>query len=124
LNYLSSNLKKYHPVPAIVWGLFIFILCFMPGSAFPEVGWASALAPDKWVHAALFAIWMMVYATGGQKRAKMALLRPAIGMFLFGGMVELFQENILTDRSGEWLDWLADGVGLGVGLLLLVGRTK
>jgi hypothetical protein len=39
-------------------------------------------------------------------------------------MVELFQENILTDRSGEWLDWLADGVGLGVGLLLLVGRNK
>jgi len=41
-------------------------------------------------------------------------------MLLFGAGIELFQEWILTYRSGEFLDWVADGVGLGVGYGIII----
>ncbi len=36
-----------------------------------------------------------------------------VGLLAFGGAIELAQAAT-TWRQGEWADWLADGVGLGV----------
>lgn len=117
---MKSFFVKYHPVPSIASGLFIFLLCLLPGAALPDAGWAAALQPDKWVHAMLYFGWMLVYVySGGKSKAKAFVL-----MLLFGGAVELFQQYVLHYRSGEWLDWLADGVGLVVGLRMTAKRLS
>jgi hypothetical protein len=40
----------------------------------------------------------------------------ALGLIVFGGIDELTQPWF--DRSAEWLDWLADVAGIGLGLVL------
>lgn len=82
------------------------------------MSWAAAIAPDKWVHAILYAVWFIVYALGKGFASKRHVFLVILFMFLFGGAIELFQESFLSDRSGEWLDWAADGVGLILGLWL------
>lgn len=53
------------------------------------------------------------------------LLRPRYDAMLwilfasgvvYGGVIELVQMYCTTTRSGEWLDWAADIVGLAVGM--------
>lgn len=108
-----------HQIPTLVSGFFIFILCLLPGSALPEVSWSAAFSLDKWVHLALYFLWFFVYRFwGGQKPLQAVCL-----MLLFGGFIELFQEFVLTYRSGEWLDWCADALGLILGILLVKPRT-
>jgi RsiW-degrading membrane proteinase PrsW (M82 family) len=111
-------MKMKHQIPTLVSGFFIFILCLLPGSALPEVSWAAAFSLDKWVHAALYFLWFFMYRfSGGQKPIQTVCL-----MLLFGGFIELFQEFVLTYRSGEWLDWCADAFGLLLGMLLVKPR--
>lgn len=113
---MKTLFSEYHPVPSLVSGLFIFILCLLPGKSFPDVSWAAAVAPDKWVHFGLYAGWLWVYHYSGGKK----ILPVAAFMMLFGGGIEIIQDKFLTDRSGEWLDWAADGAGLALMSIIIL----
>ena len=82
----------------------IWILSFLPGSGMPDVP-----GNDKWHHAlAYFAcmfLWAQCYLAPAQR------LKLAIIFILMGALIECLQG--LTDyRSFEWLDMLADAVGV------------
>jgi VanZ family protein len=113
----SQNKSKFLNlwVPVYLPGLFIFILCLLPGSAFPDTGWVAAYAPDKWVHAFLYAVWTVLWKV---RRGRTSFPFMLLCMSLWGAGIELFQQYVLTYRSGEWLDWLADIVGIFLGYLL------
>lgn len=42
----------------------------------------------------------------------------SVGLLMYGGMIEIIQW-ITGWRSGEWADWLADGVGILLGICAL-----
>lgn len=110
---ISARIKELI-VPVIVPGLFIFILCLLPGSAFPDVSWSAIMQPDKWVHFALYAAWAVVWRRSAPNTAVFLII---LVLVFWGGFIELFQEYILSYRSGEWLDWLADIAGSLAGIL-------
>ena len=62
------------------------------GLAFAVLAWLALLVWPKWP------------------------LRLWLALFAFGGAIELLQAASGW-RSGEWADWLADGIGLGLGWL-------
>jgi hypothetical protein len=69
---------------------------------------------DKWLHAITFgflAVWF-----GGQYHAS-SYWRIGVGLILFGVFIELCQ-RIVTYRSAEWFDLVADAAGIVVGLLI------
>jgi VanZ family protein len=43
---------------------------------------------------------------------------------VYGGIIEIAQERWFAPRSGEWMDWLADCIGVivGVGLVMIIKR--
>jgi VanZ family protein len=43
---------------------------------------------------------------------------------VYGGIIEIAQERWFAPRSGEWMDWLADCIGLivGVGLMMIINQ--
>ena len=89
----------------------IWILSFLPGSGMPDVP-----GNDKWHHAlAYFAcmfLWAQCYLAPAQR------LKLAIIFILMGALIECLQG--LTDyRSFEWLDMLADAVGVILAWLLV-----
>ena len=91
------------------------LLALLLGDA-PRV---AAEAPWDWVaHGVLFAllawVWCGQAARAGRVRGVVA---AAAGAVAYGGAIEIAQ-MLLGYRSGEWMDLVADAVGVAVGALL------
>ncbi len=82
----------------------------------------AAELPWDWIaHGVLFALlawaWCAPAARAGQARG---VLLAAAGAVAYGGAIEVVQ-RLVGYRSGEWMDLVADAVGVGVGALLATG---
>ena len=106
---------------ALIWYLSIW---FMPPE---EMELPSINFLDKWTHLVMYGdtcsvIWIEYLrqhrTLDGERLFFWAWLMPT----LMGGLIELVQAYCTETRSGEWLDWLADGVGVtiatGIGLVI------
>jgi VanZ family protein len=95
----------------------VLVLSLLPPRVpMPSTGW------DKMNHALAFAV-LAVLGCRSYPRLTLGVLP---GLLAYGGLIELLQG--MTDyRSAEWLDMLADGVGLLSGwvfLRLVFARTS
>ncbi|MBK6714693.1 MAG: VanZ family protein [Burkholderiales bacterium] len=50
-------------------------------------------------------------------------MRPALLMLAFGALIEVLQ-SFVPERSAEWADLLADGIGVVLGALLARGLRR
>lgn len=121
---MTQFLKKY-PLSllsiALVWYLSVW---FLPPDyiELPSINFF-----DKWTHFLMYGgmctvIWIE-YLRHHQTLNKFKLFLWAwLAPTLMGGIIEIVQENYTTARSGEWLDFAADAVGVtlavGIGLFL------
>lgn len=100
-----------------VWQLVLLILamviCWLAFSPAPppaaDTGW------DKANHGLAFGV-LAITAELAFWPLPRRRWRNALGLLAFGAFIELVQSQI-PERSGEWPDLLADGVGIGLGLL-------
>ena len=69
---------------------------------------------DKWLHAITF-VFLAVWFAGQYRPA--AYWRIATGLILFGVLIEICQ-RMVTYRSAELFDIVADAGGIAVGLLI------
>lgn len=84
----------------------VWVLSFLPGSGMPSVP-----GNDKWHHA--LAYFACMYCWGHWFRLPAQRLKLAIIFILMGALIECLQG--LTDyRSFEWLDMVADAVGVAL----------
>ena len=89
----------------------------------PGISLPTFVGADKWVHALMYAI------LGGMVcwdsiRIKMSgwrlwLITMVLPM-LYGGAIELIQEQWFAPRSGEWMDWGADCAGVIIGAISIM----
>ena len=117
--YNPFSFRKY-PLSLICLAL-IFLLSFTP--FFPETPLDDVAFIDKWTHLVMYGgttsvIWWEYLHTHQQLNASKLLLWACLGMILLGGLVELGQAYCTTTRSGEWLDFWADSIGVLLGNLL------
>jgi len=109
-------IKKY-PLSVFCIAL-IWVLSLVP--FFPETPLDGIDFVDKWTHlvmyggTALVIWWEYVRHTPSFKWEK-TLFHFSLFTFIFltamGGLLELIQAHCTTTRSGEWLDFWADGAG-------------
>ncbi len=118
-------IRKY-PVSILLF-IIIWILSLMP--FFPETPLDDVKFIDKWTHLVMYGgtctvLWIEYIrshkATGSAvKLFLLAWLAP----ILMSGLLELLQAYATTTRSGEWLDFAANSLGVtlgaAVGLLLM-----
>lgn len=69
---------------------------------------------DKWLHGVTFLL-LAIWFSGQYERR--AYWRIAIGLFLFGVLIELCQ-RMVAYRSAEWYDLAADVGGIVAGLAI------
>lgn len=76
---------------------------------------------DKWVHWIAFMLLTLVLLWDSKKIDlkqwkiwSIAILFPA----LYGGLIEILQQLFFYPRTGEWTDWLADCVGIAMGVII------
>jgi len=103
------------PAAARWWrGLLLVLLCVITLLALaPAPPKDADLGWDKLNHFAAFAA-LAVVAARGYARAPLAV---ASGLLAYGALIELLQ-SLTPSRSAEWGDLFADGIGIGIGLLL------
>lgn len=106
--------------------LLIWVLSLAP--YFPETPLDDVAFIDKWTHLVMYGgtcsvIWWE-YLRHHDILNRRKLLLALTGMILLGGVMELLQAYCTTTRSGEWLDFWADSIGVflgyAIGLLMNV----
>lgn len=101
----------------------IWVVCLID---IPETPLDDVALIDKWVHFVMFgsltlcAAFEYVRIKRKAYRWSTLLMGCWLMSFLMGGAVELAQAYLTTSRSGDWLDFLADGVGATLGLLICI----
>lgn len=112
---------------------FIWLLCLIP---IPENPLSHVSFIDKWTHFAFFGGLCTVIWTEyglchcGIDRRK-TFLWIVVAPCVMGGLIELAQATCTGgNRSGDWLDWAADSVGvvlgqfIGIPLALFLSRRN
>jgi VanZ family protein len=93
-------------------GLLVLIayMCLVPGDDVPDVQ-----ISDKLVHFLMFlipAFWI------GSTIDRRHLLLAGAGLLIYGALLELAQSWLNWGRAAEWMDFLADAIGVVAGLAL------
>ena len=120
---VSQFVRKY-PFSTLCLAL-IGVLSFTP--FFPETPLDNVQFIDKWTHLVMYGGTCSVIWWEHLRLCKKETRRPnlralfwfaLVGMIILGGLVELGQAYCTTTRSGEWLDFFADSIGVLLGNLL------
>ena len=130
MNYLRHLATKYPITTTLI--IIIWILCLIP--AFPETPLDDIDLIDKWTHIAMYAgtfgiMWIEYLRKNDTYHRKKMLWLGIVAPILMGGLIEILQANCTGGRrSGEWLDFFADAIGVIIatifGLLLVWYRAK
>ena len=80
----------------------------------PSLDLISFTLLDKLAHFLMFFFTMMWFMYITKK-----WLVAGVSLILFSLMLEWIQMNYIINRSFDWFDWIADGIGIVLCLLLL-----
>jgi len=106
-------------LPAALWLLVILFLSGFPGNKVPEIPlWQF----DKLVHSGIYGALTFLLLLGYSKQYSPPTKRYSlVGKIVFfaifyGGLMEILQHYIFINRSGNWLDFLANTLGAILGV--------
>ena len=127
--YIMKSIRKY-PVSLFLIAA-IWTVCLIP---IPETPLNDVPMMDKWTHFVMFGVLSLciiseyVYRHRKPKGWDVALVGMLLP-FAIGGMIELAQAYCTGgNRSGDVMDWLADGIGVligaAIGSLLVYYRAR
>jgi VanZ family protein len=103
--------------PAIVWLIFIFIICLTNGNNFPKNDWLHGMHIDKIAHGIIYFILFILFAKGSLHYANRLEVPARIveGYLLIcgivGAVIEYLQSNFSSNRSFDVWDMAANVVG-------------
>lgn len=108
--------------PAIIWGIFIFIICSFPSDNIPESFIINIPFADKIIHFFLYFLLVILIMICALKKVKNTLtirhflLTFFISLF-YGFLIEVLQDFVFIMRSADFMDVIANSTGSFVGLL-------
>jgi VanZ family protein len=117
-------------LPALLWALFILVLCGIPGNKIPELTFWQWLKPDKIVHLLIFGVqcYLLLYAFNTttaplwlNRHAALLALLLTIG---YGGLTEILQTFVFINRYGDVRDALANALGAVAGCYFYRKKIK
>jgi VanZ family protein len=126
---MKAVLKYYGP--AILWALFILIICAVDLG--PESESPMFFAGfDKLTHTGLFFTLTVLCCNGFIRQQKprtfpyKQLAVVTIVAIFYGGLIEILQLKVFTWRDADWNDMFCDVLGtcMGIfGVMLTIGAT-
>ena len=126
LHHLTSN----YPISCLYMA-FIWVLCFMD---VPHTPLDNITLIDKWTHILMYAgtcatIWYEYLRRHDSIVRARVFLLAWLAPLVMSGLIEILQEYCIGGRrSGDWLDFAANAIGvtLGnvIGILLAAYRAR
>lgn len=117
-------MKIWPNLITLIWALVILILCGIPGKDVPHISFLEILSFDKWVHAGIFIVLVLLAVRGFRLQKKFSSLNTyasfyAVGFSIaYGGLLEILQGTIFQDRSADIYDFIANSFGCFVAILI------
>lgn len=116
---IKSLLQNHSYKLAFSWALLIFALCSMPGRYIPSTSWLELLSFDKWVHAGIFFVLVSLLCLSVTIHQQPGYLFALFFLLsvLYGGVLEIMQAKVFSERSADWQDFAANSFGCTAALL-------
>lgn len=115
----------YRPLaPALAIALAILGLYSIPGSELQNISYWDLLQADKLAHSGIFTLFTVSLLVAFRRQTKYSGLRARyktiaiVVSLLYGAFLEYLQSAIIAERTGDVLDFVANGMGAFLGLLL------
>ena len=94
--------------------LVLSLLSYLHFMQPPSLNVISFTLADKLAHFFMFFLTMMWFMYVSKK-----WLVTAVSLIFLALVLELIQMNYIINRSFDWFDWIADGIGIVLCFLLL-----
>ena len=111
-----------HQYLAILWAIFVVIMCDIPMSDSGIMGVAFFEGFDKLAHTGFFFVLTVLLFFGKIKQQNSYSYRPLTILKILavttalGVLIEVLQLVVFTYRSADWWDLFADMTGVGMGI--------
>jgi VanZ family protein len=111
-------------LPGIIWAFFILMLIGLPGKDVPDMSFWSLLTPDKIFHSGIFLVLVLLLVVGFTKQHKFSFLYyhaksiALITGLAYGGITELLQMFVFTERTADIMDFMANAIGCFLGIIV------
>ncbi len=111
-------MKLLRWVPIFLW---VLIICWLSFSPLQELKIKPPIGADKVAHVVMYGIlsFLILWSTK-IKQTKFVLI---LFGFLMAGGTEIVQHTLITNRTGDVFDFIANCIGLTIPLLF-AGRIK
>lgn len=117
--YYLRGMKRYltnYPLTLLVIAVITFLSLFNP----PETKLDTITNIDKLAHLCMYAgleviLWLEYLKHHRSLSTLKILLLAILAPILFGGLIELAQMSLTDTRSGDWIDFLSDSLGVFLG---------
>lgn len=123
---IISQITKKYPLTLVCIALICYLSLFFTPTKTPLDGVAFI---DKWTHFVMYggscSVFWWEYLHKHQFRVSgWTFVLGWLTFVLASGLIELAQEYCTTNRSGEWLDLLANATGATLGTLIGMGMRR
>lgn len=112
--------------PGMSWAFLIFILSTISPGVLHLPSFWDLFSLDKAAHATCYGILVLLLSIGfrKQEQLKFALLHPGgtavVFAIIYGGAIELYQGCVLTNRTADWVDFIANCIGSFIGMRIFL----
>lgn len=122
MHFLYQKIRKYPFSTLCIAVIWVLSLAKMPEVEVPGVELS-----DKWAHFIMYGglcgvIWIEYLRS--HSRGKCSAVRLFVGVWLLpvimGGLLELLQAYCTTTRSGDWLDFAANTIGVTLAAVIML----
>lgn len=126
----SSSVIKYMSVPLVISLIILYLCCLIRPSDIPSIELDLPIQLDKVVHFLMYlglsgaTALNYIYGEKGHINMKKMLVYAFLIPILYGGLIEILQENYFPPRSGDWADFFADALGSFAALPIALAFRK
>jgi cytochrome b561 len=114
--------KLKYFLPAIMWALFILTISLVPASKIPSISILQLKYADKIIHFVMYFYFAALISMGFYLQIGYNLKRnyfiSFIIPFFFASATEIMQRFLISDRSGDLYDMLANLAGIIAGVFI------
>jgi len=114
--------KQLKHLPWAIWSLTILILSLLPGDNLPEIDF-TLFEIDKAVHFTLyFVLAILMYYSFFKIKNELIIKRVVVIVvigILFGTLIEVIQGTLITNRTFDQFDILANSLGTVTGFIII-----
>ena len=108
--------------PAIIWGIFIFIMSSLPGDDIPKSFIINIPFADKIIHFFFYFLLTILIMLGTVQKVKTILkIQHFLIVFFisvfYGLLLEVLQGLVFVMRNADFMDVIANSAGSFIGLL-------